>query len=171
MDEILGAGRFTRLVCRDGWEFLDQPGLRGIVVLVAVADARLLLVEQWRAPLNARVIELPAGMVGDVAGEEAESFESAAQRELLEETGYRAGRLERLFEGTMSPGRTSLIYTFYRAADLTRVHDGGGDEHEDIVVHAVPVGGVEAWLKKKSSEGILVDAKIFAGLHFLNRKE
>jgi NAD+ synthase (glutamine-hydrolysing) len=46
-----------------------------------------------------RVIEMPAGLVGDEPGQEEESFESAARRELLEETGYEAASLEPLFAG------------------------------------------------------------------------
>ena len=169
--KILAEGRFIRFVERDGWEFIDQPKLRGIVVIVAVTpEKRLLLVEQYRAALDARVIELPAGMVGDVCGAEDEPFENAAMRELEEETGYAAERMELLTVGPASPGRIAFLYTFLRAHGLRRIHAGGGDEHEDIVVHEVPLAGLHAWLLARTTAGQLVDPKIWTGLYFIHRE-
>ncbi len=170
MDEVIGQGRYTRLVARDGWEFIEQPGLRGIVVIVAESEGRLLLVEQFRAPLNARVIELPAGMVGDIAGEEDEPFEKAARRELLEETGYDAERFTFLTAGPMSPGRSGMIYSFYLAHDPVKKTEGGGDEHEDIVVHTPRIRDIAAFLREQEAKGRLIDPKIFAALHFLEAR-
>ncbi|HEV7223072.1 MAG TPA: NUDIX hydrolase, partial [Pirellulales bacterium] len=94
---ILAAGRHLQLVQQGHWEYADRTSAREAVVLAAVTDERqLLLVEQYRIPVGRRVIELPAGLVGDIAGEEDERLETAAGRELLEETGYRASRLELL---------------------------------------------------------------------------
>lgn len=167
-DRILGEGRFVRLVDRDGWEFIDQPNLRGIVVLVAVTPQdRLLLVEQYRPPLAGRAIELPAGMVGDHDGAEHEPFETAARRELEEETGYTAARLEKLAVGPASPGRSGFLYSFYRAHGLRRIHEGGGDEHEDIVVHEAPLDGIRGWLEARAADGLHIDPKIWAGLYFI----
>jgi ADP-ribose pyrophosphatase len=168
--KILGQGRYVRLVDRRGWEFIDQPDLRGIVVIVAVTpENKLLLVEQYRPPLDARIIELPAGMVGDHDGGEHETFETAATRELEEETGYTAKRMEKLTAGPASPGRSSFIYSFFRARDLTRIHEGGGDEFEDIVVHEAPLEKIHEWLSAREREGKLIDPKIWAGLHFIGR--
>ena len=83
--EVLGRGRFLRLVRRRDWEMVERAGVREIVVLVAVTPAgELLLVEQYREPVAATVIELPAGLVGDEPGREGEVMEEAARRELLE---------------------------------------------------------------------------------------
>lgn len=167
---ILHEGRFIRMVRRDGWEFVEHPGIRGIVVMVAVTPANtLLLVEQLRRPVQRRVLELPAGMVGDRPGEEHEDFTVAAARELREETGYEAARLDLIMAGPYSPGRSSDFYTFYRASGLRRVSAGGGDEHEDIVVHEAPLDRIDAWLAEKSEAGLLIDPKIFAGLYFIHR--
>lgn len=166
--KVIGQGRFIRLVDRDGWEFIDHPGLLGIVVIVAVtAENRLLLVEQYRAPLDARVVELPAGMAGDVDGDE--SFVAAARRELEEETGYTAERLDRIALGPQSPGRTAFLYSFFRAHAPRRIHAGGGDESEDIVVHEAPLERIDAWLAEREAEGLLIDPKIWAGLYFIRR--
>lgn len=171
-DMVLGEGKFVRLVNRQGWEFIDHPGLKGIVVVVAVTAKReLLLVEQYRAPLQSKVIELPAGMVGDKPGHEEEPFGEAAQRELVEETGYSAERFEFLTEGPASPGRSSFLYTFFRAYGVQKTHEGGGDETEDIRVYAVPLDGIDAWLRARAAEGILIDPKIYAGLYFIQQEK
>src|ERR1017187_9697315 len=89
---ILAEGRHLRFVERNGWEFVERKNVTGIAILVALTDwGGVLLVEQHREPVGARVLELPAGLAGD---EGEESAESAANRELVEETGYRAGVLE-----------------------------------------------------------------------------
>jgi ADP-ribose pyrophosphatase len=121
-------------------------------------------VEQFRAPMDARVIELPAGLA-DVIDDRDEPLEEAARRELLEETGYQARQLVRLFHGPASPGLTSEDMTFFLAGDVQRVGPGGGDGHESIRVHAVPLPDVERWLQQRSTEGYLVDVKIYAGLY------
>jgi ADP-ribose pyrophosphatase len=168
---VLARGRFVRLLQRDGWEFIDQPGLRGLVVIVAVTpDRKLLLVEQHRTPLDGRTLELPAGMVGDQPGSEEEPFEDAARRELEEETGYRAGHLDFLARGPASPARSKYYYHFFRAHQLVRVHAGGGDESEDITVHEAPLDHIEDWLASQAAQGLHVDPKIFVGLYFLQRE-
>lgn len=170
--EVLHEGRFIRMVKRAGWEFVEHHRIRGIAVLVAVTDAdELLLVEQYREPLQRPVLELPAGMVGDRPGEHDEPFEEAARRELIEETGYDAAQLKRLTAGPYSPGRSNDLYTFFLARGLTRVGEGGGDAHESIVVHAIPLAGMDEWLSAQEAAGRLVDPKIFAGLYFIGREQ
>jgi ADP-ribose pyrophosphatase len=148
----------------DGWEYAFRTDSSGVVVLVPVTNAEeLVLVEQYRAPVGGRVIELPAGLVGD-AGDTQEDFETAAQRELLEETGFEAGSLEELLIGPVSPGMVSEIINIYFARDLERVGPGGGDESEDITVHVVPLAEADAWLAARQAEGLMVDHKVYAGL-------
>ncbi|GAB3675516.1 NUDIX hydrolase [Salinisphaera aquimarina] len=169
-DCILHDGDFLRLKRIDTWEYVERANARGAVIIVAVTDAdELLLVEQPRLPMGANVLELPAGLVGDIAGEEDEELAIAAARELEEETGYRAGRLEFLTAGPPSAGLANETISFFRAHDLTRIGAGGGDDSEDIIPHAVPLAGIESWLQQRREEGLLVDPKIFAGLYFLTR--
>ena len=164
-DEVLGEGRHLRLVRRDGWEFVARPEITGIVVILAVTDAdEVVLVEQWRPPVAARVVDMPAGLVGDRGDE---PFEAAARRELEEETGFFAERLEPLTEAAPSAGLSTEVITFYRAHGLERVGAGGGDETEDIEVHLVPRAGIGTWLEEKRAHGVLVDAKLYAGLYLL----
>jgi ADP-ribose pyrophosphatase len=168
---ILAAGRHLQLVQQGHWEYADRTSAREAVALAAVTDERqLLLVEQYRIPVGRRVIELPAGLVGDIAGEEDERLETAAGRELLEETGYRASRLELLTSGPPSAGMASEIVAFFLASGLVKVHDGGGDEAEDITVHAVPLASVENWLDQQAAAGLLIDPKIYAGLYFIRQR-
>lgn len=165
---VLGSGRFLSLVSRDGWEFVERPGVTGIVVMAAVTDdGKLLLIEQVRHPVGRVVLELPAGLVGDEAGSEAESLEAAAQRELIEETGYRAARFRRVFSGPPSAGLSSEIITLFVATGLSRAGSGGGVGGEEITVHEVPLEGASAWLAARVDAGSLVDPKVYAGLHFL----
>lgn len=167
---MLATGRFLRLVDRRGWEYVERSQSTGVVVIVAVTDAEgLLLVEQFRRALDARVIELPAGLVGDHPGQEDEAFERAAQRELLEETGYEAEAMKFLAEGPSSSGMSSEMYSFFEAQGLTRRHAGGGDESEDILVHEVPLAGLRAWLERENQRGALIDPRIYAGLALVGR--
>lgn len=163
----LAEGRHLRFVERDGWEFVERPGVTGIAVLVAVTPAGgLLLVEQYRPPVDARVLELPAGLCGDEAGREAEPVEEAALRELLEETGWEASSVERLVSGPPSAGISSEVVTYFLASSLVRRSAGGGTAGESIRVHEVPLPDVAGWLAAREREGLLVDPKVWAGLYF-----
>lgn len=168
MSEILGEGKWLRLVREGRWEFVQRVNTTGIVVLIAVTDAdELLCVEQHRPAVGARVIDVPAGLVGDMG---AETLEEAAARELVEETGYAAGRFERLATATPSPGLSAEVVDFLRAHDVRKVGPGGGDDTEDLVAHAVPLAGIDAWIGRMEAEGALVDAKLYASLYLLGRR-
>lgn len=171
LGEILFEGRWLRLRRHRDWEFIEHRRARGIVVIVAVTpDRRLLLVEQERIPVGRPVIELPAGLIGDTDGAD-ESLEEAARRELLEETGYRAGGMSLLVQAPLSAARSADLYSFLRAYDLQREHAGGGVDSERIVVHAPLVSEVHAWLRDRASKGRVIDPKIYIGLHLLEHPE
>ena len=119
--------------------------------------------------MHARTIELPAGIVGDEPGGLSESPTAAAKRELLEETGYAADRVEALTTGPSSSGLTSEVVTLLRASGLRRVSAGGGVAHEDITVHEVPLSEVHGWLAARTSQGLLIEPKVYAGLYFIAR--
>lgn len=165
--QTLFEGQHLRLVREGHWEYADRTRASGAVVIVAVTDdRRLVLTEQYRIPVGRRVIELPAGLVGDVEGAEAEQIEAAARRELLEETGYQAGAMEVLTMGPPSAGLATEIVAFVRATELVRVSSGGGVDHEEIEVHLVPLDDVASWLAQRGRGGVWIDPKIFAGLYF-----
>jgi ADP-ribose pyrophosphatase len=164
----LWAGRHVSVVARDGWEYATRNTQRPAVGIVAItADCKVVLVEQHRPPVNGNVIELPAGLVGDGAGREQESLLEAAQRELLEETGYMASRWTQLACGYSSPGLTDESIVLFLAEGLTKIHAGGGDESEAITIHEIPIDHVFSWLEEK---GYSTDLKLLAGLYAAQSK-
>ena len=166
-DEVLLDGKFLRYVRRGTWEFVQRKKVSGIVGIVAVTDAKkLLLVEQYRVPLKRNVIEIPAGLAGDVAGHETEPLENAAARELLEETGYEAKTFTYLTEGAVSAGLTDETVTLFRAEQLKKVNAGGGDGTENITVHEIPLADVRRWLDDRRRGGTMIDLKVYSGLSF-----
>ncbi len=163
--QVLGKGRHLQLVCEDGWEFIERVGVSGVVAVLAVTDeGRLVLTEQFRKPVRASVLDLPAGLAGDETEKEPESLAKAAQRELLEETGYRAAELRQLAAGPSSAGLTSEIITFFEALGLEKVGAGGGVAGERITVHEVPLKDLQSWLEEQRQANKLVDPKIYAAL-------
>jgi ADP-ribose pyrophosphatase len=101
--QILAEGTYVRLVREDRWEWAERTNNSGVVAIVAITeDAQIVLTEQYRRPLDARVLDLPMGLSGDVHGAEGEDMREAARRELLEETGYEAAGLELLGQGPTS---------------------------------------------------------------------
>ena len=165
--EILCDAKYLRLVRANGWEFVQRKNISGIVGVVAVTDdKKLILVEQFRPPVGKNVIEIPAGLSGDTPNSRNEDLSLAASRELEEETGYRAARMTQVASGTASAGLCDEIITLFRAEDLQKVSEGGGDETESIIVHEIPVDAVEDWLKLQISQNKLVDLKVYSALYF-----
>ncbi|HST45838.1 MAG TPA: NUDIX hydrolase [Luteimonas sp.] len=163
--ELLYQGDWLRMVRRGTWESCERThGGNGMAVLVIAVtpDDEVLFVEQFRVPLGARTIEMPAGLVGDDFDDD--TLESAARRELIEETGWDAARIDLLLTGPTSAGMSNERIAFARARGLTRVGSGGGVGGEDIIVHAVPRGGAPAWLMARHAEGFELDLKLWAGL-------
>jgi ADP-ribose pyrophosphatase len=147
------------------WEAVERVGVGGIVVMVAVTPSGTVLLErQFRPPLGRDVIELPAGLV-----DPGESMENAARRELIEETGWSASRLQYLAEGPMSTGASTEILRTYLCTGLEHVGKSGGDDNEIIEVIEVPLTTVPEFLSGAQSRGILVDLKVF-GLVELARR-
>jgi ADP-ribose pyrophosphatase len=168
---VLAEGRFIRVVSRSGWEWVERTNTSGAVVIAAITTAReLVLIEQYRIPLDRRVIELPAGLVGDLAESREEGLFEAARRELLEETGYEAQGIECLLDGPSSSGLTNEVFTLVLAKDVQKVGHGGGDATEDIRVHVVPLAGIDAWLASKTREAFMISPKIYAALYFITRQ-
>ena len=164
-------GTWLRLKRRGRWEYAERTNPGGGVMIIAVTPQDcILFVEQVRPAIECMTIEMPAGLIGDIATSAGESAIDAAHRELIEETGYRAGRVEFLMAGPTSAGMSNEILAFVRAYDLERVHAGGGDETEDITVHEIPRRDAAAWLVEKMRAGYSVDPKMFAGLYMLDNE-
>ena len=167
----LHVSKFLALIKEGHWEYVDRVNATGSALILAVTpENNVLLVEQYRIPVHARTIELPAGIIGDEPGGSDESHAEAARRELIEETGYDAQRVEQLTIGPACSGITTERSTLFHATGLRRVGKGGGVAHEDITVHEVPLAGITAWLEAKAKTGALIDPKVYAGLFFLTQK-
>lgn len=158
IEETMWQGKFVTAKRKGKWEYVSRSrGIKAAVIL-AVEDGHVLLVEQYRVPLGRNCVELPAGLIGDET--EGEDPLEAAGRELEEETGYRAAKLESLGEYYSSPGMVSESFTLVRASGLTKVGDGGGTDGENITVHRVALSGLQAFLETKRAENIGVDVRL-----------
>ena len=167
--ETLYEGRWLSLRKRGRWEYAERNNPAGAVIILALTpDDKVLFVEQYRVSILQNTIEMPAGLIGDLADQPDESTLVAARRELEEETGYRCQRVEFIHRGPSSSGMSTEMIAFVRARDLHKVGPGGGDESENIVVHEIPRSGAGAWLFARAAEGYSIDPKLFAGLWFLD---
>ena len=158
LEEIVWQGRFITTKRRGTWEYVSRSRGIGAAVILAVHQGAVVLVEQFRVPLGRNCLELPAGLIGDETS--GEPPELAAARELEEETGFRAGRIESLGEYYSSPGMVSECFHLMRAHDLERVSDGGGVEGEGITVHHVPLAEIEGFIAARRAEGYGIDVRI-----------
>lgn len=167
--QLLHAGQFLHLYRRGHWEYAQRPSRRGAVFVAAVTPAReLVLVEQYRVPLQARTLELPAGILGDEAAHADEAIEACAARELLEETGYRASSTRHWLTGPVAAGMTSELLYLVRAEGLVKTGPGGGVDGEDITVHLAPMEGIHAWLQARQAAGLMIEPRVYTALYFLS---
>jgi ADP-ribose pyrophosphatase len=162
--EVMWAGKYLRALKRGKWEYASRANNIGAVVILAETDGKMILIDQPRVPPDCRCIELPAGLVGD---EDADATpESTALKELEQETGFTADRIERLGYFYASPGMVSEGFTLVRAHGVRRVGEGGGDENEDIKVYLVPRAEIGNFIEQKRAEGFGVDVKLLLFLNF-----
>ena len=129
----------------------------GAVVIVPVIDGDAVLVRQWRVATGRELLEVPAGK-RDVDGE---APETTANRELEEEIGYRAGRLDPLCEFYNSPGFCDEYTYLFLATELeARTRAAVSAEEAAMTIERVPLDRVDALI----AAGELVDAKSIIGL-------
>ncbi|MBL37015.1 MAG: DNA mismatch repair protein MutT [Xanthomonadales bacterium] len=159
-------GRYLSLVERDDWEFATRTNPVVAVLVAWLPDHRLVLVEQYRKPIERMTIELPAGLVGEQRDQADESVLAAAHRELVEETGYSAGKITEIMRCPTSAGMTDEIAVFLAAGELERTGPGGGDDSEDITVHTIEHARIDAWLRDQYRQGKAIDPKIYTALYW-----
>lgn len=159
-EEIMWQGRYITAKTRGRWEYVSRARNIRAAAIIAIDRGHAILVEQYRVPLGRVCLELPAGLIGDDDGAEGESAEAAAMRELEEETGYRAARMEDLGEFHSSPGMVSESFTLLRAHGLTRVGEGGGTAGENITVHRVPLRHLAEFVAGWRASGHAVDVRL-----------
>ena len=165
---VMAEGKYLRLVRRGRWEFVERTNISGIVLIIAVTgDDRIVLTEQFRVPVGAPVIELPAGLAGDTADFQGEALVTAARRELLEETGYESEGMMHLVDTPTSAGAMNESVSFFLAEGLRKTGPGGGDDSEKIAVHEVQLSRIDEFLNDCLTRGLQVDAKVYSGLYLL----
>ena len=141
--ELPNGSRTTR-------EVVEHAG--AVVVLPIDQSGKALLVRQYRYAIGKDLLEAPAGGI-----DPGEAPEEAAQRELQEEVGYRAGRLEGLGGFWTAPGFCTEYMYAYLARDLSP-SSLAPDEDEDIVVERHSLDSIRAMIR----DGRIVDAKTIA---------
>lgn len=157
-------GKYVRALRRGKWEFAGRTNDIRAVVILAEHEGKVILIDQPRVPLGARCVELPAGLIGDEDPEA--TVETTAIKELEEETGFTAERVERLGDFYASPGMLSESFTLVRVHGVRRIGQGGGDDNEDINVHLVARGDIPNFLEQKRAEGFAVDVKLLIFLGY-----
>ena len=162
--QLMWEGKFVRAFKRDKWEYASRARDIRAVVILAEHDGKVILVEQPRVAPDCRCIELPAGLVGDT--DPGATVEATAVKELEEETGFTAERVERLGDFFASPGMLAESFTLFRAHGLRKIGEGGGDEHEDIRVHLVARADIPNFIEQKRAEGFGIDVKLQIFMNF-----
>lgn len=142
----LPAGKTTSI------EVVVHPG--AVTIIPIDAQGRILFVRQYRHAVGQELLELPAGTLG-----EGENPENCAQREIREETGMSAAKLEKIGEFYLVPGYSTEYMHIYLASDL-KSEPLPGDEDEFITVEAV----VSSAIPDLIAQGVLRDAKSLAAL-------
>ncbi|MDE2437178.1 MAG: NUDIX hydrolase [Sphingomonadales bacterium] len=154
-------GKFIAAKVKGKWEYVSRTrGIKAAVILAIDEDDHVLLVEQFRVPLGRPCIELPAGLIGDHDDVADEDVTAAANRELEEETGFRAARMDVIGEFYSSPGMVTEAFTLLRAHGLSKVGPGGGVDGEDITVHRVPRKGIAGFIAAQRARGLGIDVRL-----------
>jgi len=156
--QTMWQGKYISALKRGRWEFVSRTGSTNAVVILAEHEDKVILIEQYRVPVGRRCVELPAGLVGDE--DKNATVEGTAVKELEEETGFTADRIERLGEFQSSPGMVAESFTLVRAHGVRKVGEGGGTENEDITVHLVPRAEIPAFVEQRRAAGCAVDVKL-----------
>jgi ADP-ribose pyrophosphatase len=162
--EVMWEGKFIRALRRANWEYASRSNNINAVVILAEFEGKMVLIDQPRVGPDCRCVELPAGLVGDEDPDA--TVEGTAIKELEEETGFTAERVERLGEFYASPGMLSESFTLVRVHGLRRIGEGGGDENEDINVHLVPRAEIPNFIEQKRAEGFGIDVKLLIFMNF-----
>ena len=162
--EVMWEGKYVRALKQGKWEYASRVGDVRAVVILAEFEGKMILIDQPRIAVGGRCLELPAGLIGDE--DPGASVEDTAVKELEEETGFTAQRIERLGDFHASPGMLSEGFTLVRAQGVTRSGEGGGTEHEDIEVHLVGRSDIPNFVEQKRAEGFAIDVKLLLFLNF-----
>lgn len=138
-------------------EIAIHPG--GAVVIPVKDDGKIILVKQFRYPLQKTLIEFPAGKL-----EKDEDPLICATRELEEETGYKAKEIKKLGEIFTAPGYCTEILHIYSAKGLTPGNHNREEGELEMEILELTVEEIE----KMIISGKINDAKTIVGMHYIN---
>jgi 8-oxo-dGTP pyrophosphatase MutT (NUDIX family) len=160
---VLKEKRYLDTGGREGrWTYIERRHRREAAVVVAKTDttASLVLIEQFRIPLEVEVLEFPAGLI-----DPGETPEQAAHRELAEETGY-TGRILRTGPGVCSTAglSTEIVHMVYMVVGEEPTVGPRHEGSERIRVFTLPPGEVEGFLAECDRHKRLLDAKLYTYL-------
>lgn len=159
-EEVMWSGDWITAKKRGKWEYVSRArGIKAAVILPVDGD-HVILVEQYRVPHSGRVLELPAGLIGDEDDYEGEDPLAAAKRELVEETGYSAAQWKDCGVFLSSPGMTGESFTLLKATGLTKIGEGGGTDSEDITVHRIAIAELPQRVAQFREQGLAIDVRV-----------
>ena len=138
-------------------EIVEHPG--AVAVVPVLPDERIVLVRQFRKPVEESLLEIPAGKL-----EKGESAETCAMRELEEETGFRAGKLEKILKFLPSPGFSDECIHLFKATELQK---GRKNTEDDELIEQVFLSVSET--VKLIEEGKIKDGKTIIGILIVER--
>ncbi|MDD4990027.1 MAG: NUDIX hydrolase [Candidatus Pacebacteria bacterium] len=175
--EIVYNGKFVRINkktfrTKNGkegfWEVVERKKLykRIVIIFALTKNKEVILEKSYRVPLEAYVIELPAGLTDKAGESEAE----AAKRELFEETGYKAERVIEVFSSVGSPGLSNSEYVYFFAPNAEFVGKQKADDEEEIEVFTVPLERLVDFVLEPK-QGIKIDDKILNVIPVLKHKQ
>ncbi|MCL2000608.1 MAG: NUDIX hydrolase [Planctomycetes bacterium] len=170
-ERLLASGRFASLKILDWidargiprkWESVERVGVSGAVLIAArlLPSDRLLLIRQFRPPARREVVEFPAGLMDG-----AETAEEAARRELREETGYQAARLDVFPPAFTTPGLSNeSVYLVAAEIDEEAPENISPnpdfDDSEIIQTVLVERTALLDFYRRESARGVAFDAKL-----------
>lgn len=175
--KLLWQGKFIRVIgkrfsnkngTKGLWECVELNRSKNIVMILALTKKKeVILVREFRFPLEKDIVELPVGL----ADKDGESLAEAARRELLEETGYKAGKLHFAGRGYFNQGLTNSEIFIYFSPEATFVGFDGvsSDDSEEIEVVKVPLKKIADFCLKKH-KNFVVDLKILNALKIVEEK-
>lgn len=144
-DEVVFEGAFIRTIKRyfkdkngheQVWEMVERKNCKRIVVIAAITPEKEIILEKiYRVPFKNYVIELPAGLM-DIEGEPEES---AARRELLEETGYAVDEISLLDSGPFNTGLLKDELAVFLGLNAVKIKEPELESSEDIAIIKVPL--------------------------------
>ncbi len=181
MSEVLFDTKFLQLKKTQSpsghsWFYAHRPNVSGVVAIVPVLHtvhgSEIIFIETMRPPVYAEhvaetCIELPAGLVGDEI--KNETIEDAIRKELLEETGYMADKIEIVAKNVISSGGCVSEALTIAKADIRediQIQKPSDDGGVIVKIYKIQLKNVHKWLKEQEGQGKAISSFLYAGLYF-----